>query len=400
MPNKLKYFTALCAISSSMMSDKDNTKSSFLEDYHPIYEKKFSRRFFNKATESFFYHPFILFSAAYHYKIADIRKEYNIEPSATIMGDSGGFQVANNKAPKSFDFKTSFDWCEQNSDVYPILDYPIPSEHYSFETALKNSVKSADYIYNHRSLPNKKVLNVLQGEGSFNQTKRWYKALSKYKFDGWAVSSRTGFSVLAKNVYFLLNQGEFNTDERQLHLFGMGSVDEFVFLTVLQKIFNDMGLNVQVTCDTSTASINSSKGVSLLNDNHSIGRSSFYYKEKDIIKDLGFGFSESLGFEETLEAPFGSVFKWALCDCGVCDRVLYTEKRIEDVFSNNNQFYRFAVLHNIAVTVRRIDMVNYIGNKQEWSSLPTTVRNNIDFLKLGFQKTNINDAFEYFDGIV
>ena len=109
------FFPALSVVFSQYVSKSEEElkkgKNNFTDDKN-IY-------FYNKGLNPYFYHPYVLFSAAHHYKIPDLRKDKKIGDDALIFLDSGGFQKSQKSGFIGDEFKSNLilEWCEENG--YP-----------------------------------------------------------------------------------------------------------------------------------------------------------------------------------------------------------------------------------------------------------------------------------------
>lgn len=254
-PDKVIYFPAISCATASFMNADD-------EKIHKSVNITKSVKFFNKTNslgmENYLYHPYLLLSAGFYYKVDDVRKEYNIDKDCLIFLDSGGFQLKFGKVNKNtFTRQMVLDWCEKNGDIFPILDHPSPSNNPSkqeYDKALNYTIESAKYYHENRSVAGKKILSVISA-CSDKQIEQYYNKVSPYKLDGWAHgSSNNSLSSILKLIFFLINKGEFNSDVPiNHHIFGISTVKFSYYFELIQREINKIdGVNVQITNDSSS----------------------------------------------------------------------------------------------------------------------------------------------------
>ena len=138
-------------------------------------------------------------------------------PSSFILGDSGGFQFGKGSGATSKwrgyterqvtdAWRASAlvsditDWCELHCDGAMTLDLPLwvrrtanagtPFHRCSVRSLLNLTIENLDYL---QRRPDKvcKHLNVLQGDSPADED-HWYRAVKRYKFDGWSFAGGVG----------------------------------------------------------------------------------------------------------------------------------------------------------------------------------------------------------------
>ena len=232
-------------------TDEDIAKNELCD-----FKEKKSLRIFNKNVDSYYKNPWMLISAGVQYDKEDVRKNIGAETSRVFI-DSGGFQLAMGTVnEKKFNDKVALEWSEKNGDIFPILDRPVrnlgPDKPLkTYEECLEKSVASAKYYYENRTRSDALVLNVLQGQQKKNM-EEWYKHEKDYQFDGWGMGGTAGlYGKMLTGLLVLLNKGELEKEKCQLvHIFGVSSNLVMLFLKWTQRVLNNMGVDVQLTYDS------------------------------------------------------------------------------------------------------------------------------------------------------
>jgi hypothetical protein len=184
-----------------------------------------------------------------------------MDKNCLVMCDSGGFQIGMGvtKEDHRFNYEISFDWCERNGNIFPILDYPLFDDyHKTFEECITNTVRNGEYAVKKRSKKRKKegvkILNVLQGR-DIDEMNEWYNEIKHLKLDGWAVGGQSDNpSLMIYAIRKLFLEGELSKKrENWLHIFGSSSFETMLYLAVVQKHLNKL-CNVQLSYDSATMS--------------------------------------------------------------------------------------------------------------------------------------------------
>jgi len=250
------------AYSDTLMSMLEKDDATIREEYQPDYNEKKSLRIYNKDSDSYFKNNYMLISAGAQYKNADYRKKLQAE-DAMVFVDSGGYQLAHSTVNHQiYTDKVALEWSEKNGDVFPILDRPTftlgmmrdgkpVSPYNSYEECLDLTVVSAKYYSENRTRSDAKVLNVIQGQ-TIPQIKRWYDAVSPYKFEGWAYGGTRGnLGRILTAILFLHKNGEFDRPECEyFHIFGVTSNESMIYFQYMQMLLNEHGIDVQLTYDS------------------------------------------------------------------------------------------------------------------------------------------------------
>jgi hypothetical protein len=221
-------------------------------------------------------HPYVLFSAGTYYKKRCFRKEdAHIPDDVTVFGDSGGYQLLTrpDKVP-DLNNEVSLRWCQENADIFPILDRPL--QYYSKMDDCLNKTREAAVYYAKNKPDDKLVLNVASGNRASLFPEWCRKVIEPHIgiFDGVchgrsnASKNIHNLEVVFKFFFHMLNKGVFDTGRTNYyHLFGVGSNTVALYLMLFQKLLNSRGYDIQVSYDTSTTSfITNSKGSMLIKD--------------------------------------------------------------------------------------------------------------------------------------
>ena len=319
-----------------------------------------SIRFYNK--DSYFYHPYTLFSAAHHYKVKDLRAKKQIDDDVFVFGDSGGYQVATGKAPKGYNDKTALEWCEKNTDIFPILDTPIGTPNLTDQ--MERSVASAKFYVENRSATGKIILNVVSGckEDGWDE---WYDAIKEYELDGWAMGGHflNPRNIIVSLLKFMI-AGEFSKEKlTYCHVFGVSNSILTLYICYFQFLLEKYGYNCQLTYDSSTFSIVSSKA-EFISPQHVNG-----FSQSRLAYPKAGGHKKYVFTNEQMP-----------CDCVVCETVGLTE-----TINNNTAFHLISNLHGLKMVLRSkqyCDSLIYSDSDEMLAyAFPSNVYNNLMLVK-------------------
>lgn len=212
---------------------------------------KVPARFYSDQIGKYKY-PYFLISAGHNLK--NTREDFGCNKDVLIMGDSGGFQICSGAMKWNNDLtKKIFEWLEKNTDIAMNLDIP-PRLKWSgrFQEALEISERNFEYFYKNKT-GKTKFLNVLHGTNQ-QDIEKWYKVVSKFKFDGWAVGGVAGneYALMQMFAYLLENKEHLKPENKYFHILGTSAIDQFYILSALQKSLNDVGSPMQITTDSSS----------------------------------------------------------------------------------------------------------------------------------------------------
>lgn len=242
------YFPSFSSMANAYAKDK------FLFDPKDGFDP-LSFRFYDDRFPEEYRHKYFLIPAGPHLKDFDLKKKMALGDDCVVLGDSGGFQIANGTIKwdeNSSLLKDTFEWLENNSNYAMNLDIP-PRIKYEgkFDECLEISLKNFKYFEEHQT-GKTKFLNVLQGYET-EQYKVWYDKVKHFKFNGWAIGGASNVSRLLYAVSVLLDGGEFAKKEISLlHILGRTSVTDFFVYSMLQKNMNKKFPHVQLSTDSSS----------------------------------------------------------------------------------------------------------------------------------------------------
>ncbi len=242
------YFPSFSSMANAYAKDK------FLFDpkdgFDPLYFRFYDDRFPEKYR-----HKYFLIPAGPHLKDKNLKSKMELGADCTVLGDSGGFQIANGTIKwdeKSSLLKDTFEWLENNSDYAMNLDIP-PRIKYEgkFNECLDISLKNFKYFEENQT-GKTKFLNVLQGYQT-EQYKVWYDKVKGYQFNGWAIGGAANISRLLYAICVLLEGKEFERkDFTLLHVLGQTKMTDFFVYSMLQKNMNIKYPHVQLSTDSSS----------------------------------------------------------------------------------------------------------------------------------------------------
>lgn len=186
------------------------------------------------TDRSIYYHPHLLTSYYYAYKIPDYKKALKIKKEACLWTDSGGFSVATKG--KQLDPREVLAWQEDNADIAFILDFPpanfIGGDRTSQgkftelspkeleEKAIKTARNSE--VYAKYRTPGKMLLyNIIQGS-TLKYMDIWWKHNGHFPFEGHALGTRPSFDALfqASKLAFLHSKGV----RKRVHMLGLSGL--------------------------------------------------------------------------------------------------------------------------------------------------------------------------------
>jgi hypothetical protein len=212
-------------------------------------------RYYDENYPENYRHKTFLITAGHHYKMENVREQYGLTDDVIVMGDSGGYQISSGAMKWSDMLRDKiFNWLEGCSDIAINLDIP-PRMKMSgkFNECLELSVSNFDYFHKNQS-GNTEFLNVLHGS-CIDSYGKWYDGVSKFEFDGWSVGGTIGDSNnMFSAIYTLIkNKEHLNLNNKYLHFLGATRIIDFLLHLQLQKSLNEVGSNITVTSDSSSA---------------------------------------------------------------------------------------------------------------------------------------------------
>lgn len=213
--------------------------------------------------------PYNAMLVSAYFGMSTIKNRDEIRENVLFFGDSGGFQVLQNKLDptkhkdisKILTWEKVIQWQLKVCDIGMTLDIPTPREWYQidnttiFEDRLKETKKNALAMHEYKEKnigeahnSNFKLLNCLHG-AYLDQMERWYKETTdnfNIKYDGFAApGSKTMKSVLALRLGFAIEHSE----GKPFHLLGIASPSSIALIAYANKY-----TNTQISFDTSSAS--------------------------------------------------------------------------------------------------------------------------------------------------
>ena len=216
----------------------------------------------------------------------------NRSKDTIILGDSGGFQIgkgtlagynalkklksaddvckawSNDTAIKSW----IVNWLETHSDYAMTLDMPLwaqldsnsssPFHKCSTQQLIDLTIENLKYIDAYKR-GNTKWLNVIQGTTE-KDTIEWWKAVNKYRFNGWALAGgvgwRGGAKALLEQVLIMREEGAFEKGLDWVHVLGVSQPKWAVILTRIQNVLRaECNENLRISYDSASPNIQSGK---------------------------------------------------------------------------------------------------------------------------------------------
>lgn len=305
-------------------------------------------RFYNSKMPTDYHHPYFLMTAGHNYKNEYIREEWGLdEEGITVLGDSGGYQIATGVLDWSDDLKEHiFRWLENNSDIAMNLDIPTGyrlgnrKQFNTFDECLEVSYDNFKY-FNEKQSGKTQFLNVLQGDKERSIT-RWYNKVKDFDFSGWALGQAAHLDQLMLKMAFLVEQGELEKKKNKyIHVLGISKISDFFILSYLQRVLNEMyDGRIQMSTDSSTPVRTAAFGHYLLAPNYKRGRfANLVFSNKDD------------GYEPDIKLP---------CTCIVCDNSTY-----EDIQIFNSRSYGIISFHNIFQFINTMEVSERIVDSHD-----------------------------------
>lgn len=270
-----------------------------------IYGKPFARRmpvaateldFLNPASVLFFY-PWALYSAGQAAKsdaaassVDNFVSQRNRQQT-TIVGDSGGYQIATDTIKWQGDASVlrALRWMEKTTDFSMAFDFPtaaisdghvrqhrdrLLSEGVDLHALNKANQFGLDYnacLY--QTVENNKkfsawrepgatrVLNVIQGRNEA-ESRHWYESVKTSAFEGWAFAdeSARNLAVTLRRLINIRDDGLLPSCE-WLHFLGIGELGQGLLYTIIkQSVFESTGTLLGVSFDASSSFLSAARG--------------------------------------------------------------------------------------------------------------------------------------------
>ena len=181
--------------------------------------------------------------------------------SAIMIGDSGGYQIAQNKilVRDDNDRRKILNWLETHANIAMTLDVPTGpllngSYNYkSFDDCLRASLHNLKLFDKHRYNKDVIFLNVLQGNDQA-QSDAWYDEVKAFEFEGWAFGGilRHNFYLLCRRILIMYREGKIQ-NKKWIHVLGTNELETAVLLTALQRSINrHIDRYLRISFDTSS----------------------------------------------------------------------------------------------------------------------------------------------------
>ena len=271
----------------------------------------------------------------------NFREILKIPKDVTVIGDSGGFQIASFKKRGDVCNLTpikSLRWQEANCDIGMNLDIPPNLDgtpnYKDFLKALDESVKNFTLFEKERKNYDMQLLNVLHGE-TIPLQDIWYNKVKDFKFDGWAIGMKPPFDpmIQAMGFMYLYEKGEFNKPScKHIHFFGTSG--KHVCPTL---VYAASKVKQRVTYDSSSYNIGS------------------IYRTYYLPFDLG----PSLSFGDKFKTENGEL-KRLPCSCPVCKSIGdIKELNTKDIYAGT-----LISLHNMYQYIQYNEVLNSLVDEK------------------------------------
>lgn len=202
----------------------------------------------------------------------------------TILGDSGGYQIGMGTFPGTEHLKkitdsetlvTEWDklthvrervlnWLEATSDYAMTIDMPLwarvsttgksPFKVCSIEQLIDMSVDNLKFIRDNRQ-GQTKWLNVLQGVDE-KDSKLWWNAVKKFRFNGWALAGSVGWSggldSVLRNILMMRDDGAFEKGQDWIHVLGVSRPTWGVIFSAIQKQLRKDNPSIRISYDSAS----------------------------------------------------------------------------------------------------------------------------------------------------
>jgi hypothetical protein len=245
---------------------------------------------FLDPNSQLFHYPWALYSAGQAAATPKSAKQQTWvskskrHPNTFVVGDSGGFQIQEDKAIK-FEGTATLDrmlrWMEKTSDYSMILDFPtggigmgtirqhvhrLQSEGIDVVGEAKKHGFSKDYMacllqtelnnqyfQKHRQAGATALLNVMQGRNE-KESRFWYERMRDFPFEGIAFAGKHSvqFSLTLRRIFQMLEDGLLKNCP-WIHFLGVSTLRTAAILTVLQRHLREhpnANKHIQITFDS------------------------------------------------------------------------------------------------------------------------------------------------------
>jgi len=227
----IRWASDTYANSKFIPADVLTSRNSQVED------KGFSVTWWQK--DSMFHYDSMLVSAFYGIKIPNYREKYNIPRKGfTLIGDSGGFQVANVEGA-TMNPANLARWYNENVDKGFILDTPIvkydphhkKSMPFDFETALNRTYHDTETMMKITEVP---LYGIMHGHNK-EQLNAWWKKMSDFHFDAWCGGAKPASDPMLQAL-MCMQLKEF--DIKRVHILGVSGFSVVPVLAYASKYFD------------------------------------------------------------------------------------------------------------------------------------------------------------------
>ena len=217
------------------------------------------------------------------------KNEKTTIPMATIVGDSGGYQIQTTAIKFKGDEtrEMMMRWLEGVTDWSMVLDFPtgginlgnveqhtsrLIAEGYDvhefcqslgfdpgdmqkigYATCLMQTMQNNDYFVKHRVPDATQFLNVIQGR-NVTESDIWYEKVKHYPFEGWSLAGqhKENFEMMMKRLITMRDDGLLE-NKNWLHVLGVGRLEAGCAYTTMQRCIREsVNPKFQISYDVSS----------------------------------------------------------------------------------------------------------------------------------------------------
>ena len=330
----------------------------------------------------------------------------------TVVGDSGGFQIANgtlkglvnleqgidgDSALSAWKFENydAKDWILSSLNTYfdysMTIDMPLsvrnrknensPFHNCTEEQLIEMTVDNLIFIEEHQ-LNLTKWLNVIHGT-DITSFEKWWNAVKFFKQGGWALAGGVGWRGGLYNVLYALltmrDEGAFSKGDNWVHMLGVSQPVWSVLFTAIQRELRKINPELQISFDSSSPFLTG-------------GKFDQYANIPSLSKDIeSWGISYELldavqsNFQNSaLAFPNNPTLLGERIEMGhlVIREGMFEARRIDNL---SNQLL---ANHNIWVYLEAVERANAIAFGTERHLLPDTLRNALEIIEEAFNVRN------------
>ena len=349
----------------------------------------------------------------------------------TLVGDSGGFQVAKGVLKFPWDkFKEPggkcdevrikiLKWLEHTADWSMILDVPSFSIHFdtglkTFKECLGYTCHNNDFFMEWRTPGATKFLNVLQGN-DLKTADQWYDAVKGYSdpkvygekaFEGWAMGGenmRWWYLILYRMIK--LRDDGLLENKDWLHFLGTSHLQAAIQLTAIKRNLVKINPNLEVSFDSASAFMSVAKGLCYEHNSYKPKRFAFVMEAAKDNKNY-------VGMDEPYTTPFVNKegktvsMEQSIIMHPTADTYLKTSDicvrgtDFESKTSWDSLSYVLIMAHNVYQHITAVQEANRLGDARDFNKVPSNVIEFIDLTNEVFQSEKPMEVIDQHKGLL